>query len=90
MCEGSTQIRKIREKKEKHKWSVQIMNELLTRTPMYLYEDEDSGMNPAPRKDKEETLPYEIVDGGDVIMGRESIIELPKDDDNKEIGEGNW
>ncbi|ONH93513.1 hypothetical protein PRUPE_8G235300 [Prunus persica] len=85
---GSTQIRKIREKKEKHKWSVQIMNELLTRTPMYLYEDEDSGMNPAPRKDKEETLPYEIVDGGDVIMGRESIIELPKDDDNKEIGEG--
>ncbi|BFG43097.1 hypothetical protein CerSpe_293710 [Prunus speciosa] len=90
---GSTQIRKIREKKEKHKWSVQIMNELLTRTSMYEYED--SGMNPAPLKDKEETLPYEIVDGGDVIMGRESIIELPKDDDKKEtktdkkkIGEG--
>ncbi|PQM40041.1 hypothetical protein Pyn_33115 [Prunus yedoensis var. nudiflora] len=79
---GSTQIRKIREKKEKHKWSVQIMNELLKRTSMYEYEY--SGMNPDPRKDKEETLPYEIVDGGDVIMGRESIIELPKDDDKKE------
>lgn len=68
------------------------MTELLTRTSMYMYEyeEEDSGMNPAPRKDKEETLPYEIVDGGDVIMGRESIIELPKDDDKKKIGEGNW
>ncbi|XP_021821891.1 uncharacterized protein LOC110763414 isoform X1 [Prunus avium] len=76
---GSTQIRKIREKKEKHKWSVQIMNELLTRTSMYEYEY--SGMNPDPRKDKEETLPYEIV--GDVIMGPENI-ELPKDDDKKE------
>ncbi|CAB4291644.1 unnamed protein product [Prunus armeniaca] len=92
---GSTQIRKIREKKEKHKWSVQIMNELLTRTSMYMYEYEYSGMNPDPGKDKEETLPYEIVDDGDVIMGRESIIELPKDDDKgetktdkKKIGEG--
>ncbi|KAH0978357.1 hypothetical protein GBA52_028076 [Prunus armeniaca] len=78
---GSTQIRKIREKKEKHKWSVQIMNELLTRTSMYEYEH--SGMNPDPLKDKEETLPYEIVDGGDVIMGPEST-EIPKDDDKKE------
>lgn len=68
---GSTHIRKIREKKEKHKWSVQIMNELLTRTSMYEYEF--SGMKPDPGKDKDETLPYEIF--GDSIM---------EDDDKKE------
>ncbi|CAN6561251.1 unnamed protein product [Malus baccata var. baccata] len=61
---GSTQTRKIREKKEKHKWSVQIMNEY-----------EDSGMNPqvtAPpshkEKDNDETTPYNIADGGAVPM----------------------
>ncbi|XP_008235365.1 PREDICTED: serine/threonine-protein phosphatase 6 regulatory ankyrin repeat subunit B-like [Prunus mume] len=59
---GSMEIRKTREKKEKHKWAFQIMNELLKRAVMY--EDEDSGMNPqsaAPsRGDNEETRPYEI------------------------------
>lgn len=60
------EIRKTREKKEKHKWAFQIMNELLKRAVMY--EDEDSGMNPqgaAPSlRDNDETRPYEIVDGG--------------------------
>ncbi|CAB4291645.1 unnamed protein product [Prunus armeniaca] len=59
---GSMEIRKTREKKEKHKWAFQIMNELLKRAVMY--EDEDSGMNPqgaAPsRGDNDETRPYEI------------------------------
>ncbi|TQD78507.1 hypothetical protein C1H46_035936 [Malus baccata] len=70
---GSTQTRKIREKKEKHKWSVQIMTELLERAVMYEYED--SGMNPqvtAPpshnEKDNDETTPYNIADGGAVPM----------------------
>ncbi|KAM1057877.1 hypothetical protein ACFX2A_031766 [Malus domestica] len=70
---GSTQIRKIREKKEKHKWSVQIMTELLE--PAVMYEYEDSGMNPqvtAPpshkEKDNDETTPYNIADGGAVPM----------------------
>ncbi|TQD99260.1 hypothetical protein C1H46_015049 [Malus baccata] len=75
---GSTQIRKIREKKEKHKWSVQIMTELLERAVMYEYED--SGMNPqvtAPpshkEKDNDETTPYNIADGGAVPKPPEGV-----------------
>ncbi|XP_018506115.2 uncharacterized protein LOC103960143 isoform X1 [Pyrus x bretschneideri] len=63
---GSTQIRKIRDKKEKHKWSVQIMNELLKRARSYEYED--SGMNPQAHKDNDETKPYELVDGRAIFM----------------------
>ncbi|CAN6694000.1 unnamed protein product [Malus baccata var. baccata] len=58
---GSTEIRKIREKKKKHKWSVQIMDELLERASMYEYED--SGMDPQAHKDNDESKPYELVDG---------------------------
>ncbi|CAN6693997.1 unnamed protein product [Malus baccata var. baccata] len=74
---GSTQIRKIREKKEKHKWSVQIMTELLE--PAVMYEYEYSGMNPqvtAPpshkEQDNDETTPYNIADGGAVPMPPEA------------------
>ncbi|BFG43102.1 hypothetical protein CerSpe_293760 [Prunus speciosa] len=60
---GSMEIRKTREKKEKHKWAFQIMNELLKKAVMYEYED--SGMNPqgaAPsRRDNDETSPYESL-----------------------------
>ncbi|CAN6694003.1 unnamed protein product [Malus baccata var. baccata] len=70
---GSTQIRKIREKKKKHKWSVKIMNELLKRARMYEYED--SGMNPQTHKDNDETKPYELVDGRAVFMLPESDSE---------------
>ncbi|CAN6561254.1 unnamed protein product [Malus baccata var. baccata] len=70
---GSTQIRKIREKKEKHKWSVQIMTELLEQAAMYEYED--SGTYPqvtAPpshkEKDNDETIPYNIADRGVVLI----------------------
>ncbi|XP_059625907.1 uncharacterized protein LOC132268976 isoform X2 [Cornus florida] len=36
---GFREIRKIEEKKEKHTWSVQIMNELLRRASTYEYDD---------------------------------------------------
>ncbi|KAL6210598.1 hypothetical protein ACLB2K_015830 [Fragaria x ananassa] len=64
---GSTEIQKIRNKKEKHKWAVQIMDKLLESARMYEYED--SGMNPlaAPISSNGETRPYEISDGGDRI-----------------------
>lgn len=75
MLEGSMEIRKTREKKEKHKWAFQIMNELLKRAVMYEYED--SGMNPqgaAPsRRDNDETSPYEIVDSGNVLTTLGSV-----------------
>ncbi|TQD78506.1 hypothetical protein C1H46_035935 [Malus baccata] len=72
---GSTEIRKIKEKKEKHKWSVQIMDELLNRARMYEYED--SGMDPQAHKDTDETTPYKIVDGRAVFMLSESGDESP-------------
>lgn len=60
-------IVRVREKKEKHVWSVQIMNELLKHASMYEYEN--TGASPQaviqPHKDDGETKPYEIVDGGD-------------------------
>ncbi|KAM1169308.1 hypothetical protein ACFX19_031648 [Malus domestica] len=71
---GSTEIRKIREKKRKHKWSVQIMDELLKRASMYEYED--SGMDPQAHKDNDETKPYELVDGRAVFTLPESDSEI--------------
>ncbi|XP_070675486.1 uncharacterized protein [Malus domestica] len=82
---GSTEIRKTREKKEKHKWSVQIMTELLGRAVMYVYED--SGMipqvtSPLSHKEKDnddidETTPYNIADGGAVLMPSHSALVVP-------------
>ncbi|KAM5569589.1 hypothetical protein ABKV19_016877 [Rosa sericea] len=48
-------IRKIQEKKERHIWANQVMNELVDRTSLYKYRD--TGQNPQetqPSKDKEE------------------------------------
>lgn len=42
---GSNKIRKIREKKEKHTWSVQIMNELIDAVSS---DYEDDGTRPSP------------------------------------------
>ncbi|XP_024162289.1 ankyrin-1 [Rosa chinensis] len=61
---GSKEIRKLRNKKEKHKWSVQIMDKLLKSASTYEYED--SGMNPQAAT-TDETSPYKISDGGDRI-----------------------
>ncbi|XP_028758447.1 uncharacterized protein LOC114717476 [Neltuma alba] len=63
--EGSSKLNKIRRKKEKHTWSVQIMHALLNRASDYEYEDNGSkpddspiledlpsfGFKPSPAKD---------------------------------------
>lgn len=74
MFEGSWEILKIREKKEKHTWSVQVMNKLLNGA----YEYEDRGMNPLQAAQlyltEDETMPYKVSDsGGGVKFG--SIVE---------------
>ena len=60
-------IRKIEEKKQKHTWAVQIMNELLRYTSTYEY-DAAAGTSPmavtvAPTN-SDPTKPYAISDGG--------------------------
>ncbi|XP_024167407.1 uncharacterized protein LOC112173949 [Rosa chinensis] len=92
---GSTEIRKIRNKKEKHKWAVQIMDKLLESASMYEYED--SGMNPqaatiSPPKD-DETKPYKISDGGDHItlgsIEEQPMILSPSTTDQQNENKGN-
>ncbi|KAH9729701.1 ANK REP REGION domain-containing protein [Citrus sinensis] len=64
---GSTKIRKIRDEKQKHTWSVQILDELLRRTSLYEY-DYVGGKplrRPSSQVEEDETIPYAIVDGGD-------------------------
>ncbi|XP_030946131.1 uncharacterized protein LOC115970679 [Quercus lobata] len=59
---GSTGIRNIQEKKKKHTWAVQIMNELLQYSSSYEYDD--TGENPVgatiPPTDRETTVPYHL------------------------------
>ncbi|GMN48857.1 hypothetical protein TIFTF001_018021 [Ficus carica] len=74
---GSRMITKVREKKEKHIWSVQIMNELLQNASMYEYENTGTGPHAVtPHKEDGETKPYEIIDGGDATFASE-IFDQP-------------
>ncbi|KAL7084230.1 hypothetical protein ACP275_14G212500 [Erythranthe tilingii] len=58
---GSVQIVKLREKKEKHIWSVQIMEKLLDHAASYEYEDNGRTPQHLPPRMKE-TTPYALVD----------------------------
>ncbi|KAM0998152.1 hypothetical protein EV2_008218 [Malus domestica] len=84
---GSKYIKRIREKKQKHKWSVQIMNELLKRASLYAYED--NGMNPqtaAPshkNKKYDETRPYEVVTFGVGSNTKQPVVNPPRQDESK-------
>lgn len=68
--EGIWRINDIIEKKERHTWALQVMNELVQRAP--LYKSEDNGRKPRnsrPKKDEDafsvpETLP--VPDGGEI------------------------
>ncbi|GAY40624.1 hypothetical protein CUMW_053390 [Citrus unshiu] len=64
---GSTKIRKIRDEKQKHTWSVQILDELLRRASPYEYDyvGEKPLRRPSSQVEEDETSPYAIVDGGD-------------------------
>ncbi|GMY16803.1 ankyrin repeat and protein kinase domain-containing protein 1 [Fagus crenata] len=63
---GSSGIRKIEEKKQKHTWAVQILNELLKYSSLYEYDY--TGANPllATPQDDVGTIPYDVSDGGDI------------------------
>ncbi|KAJ8749511.1 hypothetical protein K2173_025706 [Erythroxylum novogranatense] len=54
---GSSEISKIKEKKEKHRWAAQLLNELIERATMYEYEE--SGTEPIER-----ATMYEYEDRG--------------------------
>ncbi|GLT36367.1 hypothetical protein SLA2020_107510 [Shorea laevis] len=91
---GSRRIKKLEEKKKKHRWSVQIMNELVERASLYEYED--NGSNPQPPSDDHETKPYAVVNGGDVTFVKEAFQEndhppqskvTPENDRNQEQNE---
>ncbi|KAK7835031.1 hypothetical protein CFP56_023922 [Quercus suber] len=70
-CSGSTVIRKIEEKKQKHTWAVQIMNELLQSTSTYEYDDA-AGTSPMAVTDSDPTKPYAVsTDGGTVNFAGE-------------------
>ncbi|XP_050265751.1 uncharacterized protein LOC126709518 isoform X4 [Quercus robur] len=78
---GSTVIRKIEEKKQKHTWAVQIMNELLRSTSTYEYDD-TAGTSPmagtvAPT-DSDPTKPYAVSDGGTVNFAGEGSMLDPE------------
>nr|KJB22999.1 hypothetical protein B456_004G077300 [Gossypium raimondii] len=64
---GSRRIRKLREKKRKHTWAVQVMNELLQHVSIYQYED--NGCRPQlSLYDVDEIKPYEFTEDGDIKM----------------------
>lgn len=70
-------ITKVREKKEKHIWSVQILNELLKNASMYEYENTGTGPQAVTsHKEDGETKPYQIIDGGDATFASE-IFDQP-------------
>ncbi|XP_062112087.1 uncharacterized protein LOC133823325 isoform X2 [Humulus lupulus] len=73
---GSRMITRVKEKKERHVWSVQIMNELLKHASMYEYEN--TGASPqvvvSPQKQSGETKPYEIAEDGDATFAADTMI----------------
>ncbi|KAM4075454.1 hypothetical protein ACB094_10G171000 [Castanea mollissima] len=78
---GSTVIRKIEEKKQKHTWAVQIMNELLQYTSTYEYDDA-AGTSPmavtvAPT-DSDPTKPYAVSDGSTIEFAGEGSMLDPE------------
>ncbi|XP_075473607.1 uncharacterized protein LOC142504626 [Primulina tabacum] len=81
---GSREIVRVRERKEKHTWSVQVMEELLVRTSMYEYEAD--GRSPhhltSIERDHGETTPYLIVDGDIVNFRHDSFIKPIVHDDH--------
>ncbi|XP_050265748.1 uncharacterized protein LOC126709518 isoform X1 [Quercus robur] len=98
---GSTGIRKIQEKKQKHTWAVQIMNELLRYTSSYEY-DATAGANPvaatiSPTVATEtETVPYDAIkfagessseDQKPTALSNTGTSKTNQEDKNKETGD---
>ncbi|KAF2325250.1 hypothetical protein GH714_025725 [Hevea brasiliensis] len=84
---GSSELKKLEKKKEKHTWSVQILDELLERVVMYEYEY--AGKDPS----RSDEAPFAFNEGDEVVWaiddhstpndakGKE---ETPKKDENLE------
>lgn len=86
--EGSTEIKKIRKKKEKHTWSVQVMEKLLELAEPDKYaEDGNSPMDSKFQNDEANgvTLPYNFVDN-EVQFSH--FIEEPKELEKPQDVEG--
>lgn len=66
---------KIREKKQKHTWSVQILEELLQRASLY-ESDDDGGRWPSLQAEEDETRPYAIGGGGDIALPADAFFEM--------------
>uniref|UniRef100_A0A2N9G6S2 PGG domain-containing protein n=1 Tax=Fagus sylvatica TaxID=28930 RepID=A0A2N9G6S2_FAGSY len=69
---GSSGIRKIEEKKQKHTWAVQILNELLQYSSLYEYDYTGANPLPATPQDDVGTIPYDVSDGGDINFAGEA------------------
>uniref|UniRef100_A0A2N9GMH9 PGG domain-containing protein n=1 Tax=Fagus sylvatica TaxID=28930 RepID=A0A2N9GMH9_FAGSY len=69
---GSSGIRKIEEKKQKHTWAVQILNELLQYSSLYEYDYTGANPLPATPQDDVGTIPYDVSDGGDINFASEA------------------
>ncbi|XVF32516.1 hypothetical protein REPUB_Repub17cG0089300 [Reevesia pubescens] len=80
---GSRRIRKLREKKEKHTWAVQIMNKLLEHASMYQYED-NSNRPQLSLYESDETKPCEFTEGGDIKMLTDDAEPAKQHDQSKE------
>ncbi|KAL5863954.1 hypothetical protein ACOSQ3_001468 [Xanthoceras sorbifolium] len=77
---GSNNLRKLREKKQKHTWSIQVMNKLLQQASMYEYEDDGTKPIPAlsqPEEDSQETKPYAIGAQGDITFVEDAFDNKP-------------
>ncbi|XP_065617122.1 uncharacterized protein LOC111993465 isoform X2 [Quercus suber] len=98
---GSTGIRKIQEKKQKHTWAVQIMNELLRYTSSYEY-DATAGANPVAATisptvaTDTETVPYDAIkfagessseDQKPTALSNTGTSKTNQEDKNKETGD---
>ncbi|GMY16802.1 ankyrin repeat and protein kinase domain-containing protein 1 [Fagus crenata] len=81
---GSNEIRKIEEKKKKHTWAVQIMNELLDYSSLYEYDN--TGTNPGTQAEVEQTKPYDVSDAGTVNFAKD--VESTDTEGNNKTDQG--
>ncbi|KAF5454983.1 hypothetical protein F2P56_024607 [Juglans regia] len=71
---GFNTIRKIEQKKQKHKWAVQVLHALLTRTSAYEYHAGAEPKQEIISKQEGDTLPYAVMSG---CVTLHNVTELP-------------
>ncbi|XP_038887507.1 uncharacterized protein LOC120077630 isoform X2 [Benincasa hispida] len=78
-CE-SGQIRKLLEMKQKHKWSVQVMEKLLEFVPLDKYEETQS-----EETQSDETTPYLFIEADAVAFNKMDIAAQPNYDEGDKV-----